>query len=135
MLDIDYFKTLNDTLGHRAGDHLLEFTGDLLRQCLRPQDLAVRYGGDEFVLILPAVTAKDARTIAERTVRLFAQQARLLEVNPKPSMSGGVASLWQHEPETPEGLLAIADEALYLSKRSGKSCVHIYGQHEPAATG
>lgn len=130
MLDVDNFKTLNDSLGHRAGDDLLRFIGELLRNSLRSQDLAIRYGGDEFILILPAVTAKDAASVAERTIRLFAQQARLLAVEPKPSMSAGIASLWQHEPETPEGLLGIADEALYTSKRSGKACVHVYGARE-----
>ena len=61
MMDVDNFKPLNDTLGHKAGDDLLKFIGDLLRQCVREEDLAIRFGGDEFLLILPGASAAEAR--------------------------------------------------------------------------
>ena len=126
MIDIDNFKTLNDTMGHKAGDDLLKFIGDLLRQCVREEDLAIRCGGDEFLLILPGASAAEARVIAERTVRLFAQQTRLLRVNPRPSMSAGVASYREHRPATPEALQAMADAALYAAKHAGKSQVLLF---------
>lgn len=126
MMDIDNFKLLNDTLGHHSGDELLQFTGELLRQCLREQDLAVRYGGDEFMLILPSVSPDQARAIAERTIAMFAQQSRLLAVTPKPSMSAGIASLQQHQPASAEDLLKMADSALYRAKHSGKARVTLY---------
>lgn len=131
MMDVDNFKPLNDSLGHRAGDALLSFTGELLRQCLRDQDLAVRYGGDEFLLILPSVAPEQARAIAERTIALFAQHTKLLDVPVKPAMSAGIASLGQHHPQSAEALLQMADAALYQAKAAGKARVNIY---RPART-
>ncbi len=120
MLDVDNFKVINDTLGHKAGDEVLRFTGELLRQCLREQDLAVRVGGDEFLLILPGVSAKNAHAVAERTLLLFGQQCRLLEVPIKPTMSAGIASVWQHRPADASELVHLADEAMYAAKKQGK---------------
>lgn len=125
LIDVDHFKEVNDTLGHKAGDELLVFVGELLEQCLREQDLAIRYGGDEFLLILPSVNVSNAASVAERTMRLFAQQARVLAVQPKPSMSAGVASLLAHHPDSSEQLLEMADQALYEAKRTGKSQVRV----------
>ncbi len=133
MVDIDYFKTFNDSLGHKAGDGLLTFVGELLKQCLREQDLAIRYGGDEFLLILPAVAARDARTITERLIRMFAQQAKVFTVTPKPTMSAGIASLQEHQPATPAALHELADQALYDAKNAGKSQVSISRPRRQAA--
>lgn len=126
MMDIDNFKPLNDTLGHPAGDELLKFAGELLGGCLREQDLAVRYGGDEFMLILPSVSPQQAQAIAERTIAMFAQQARLLPAAVRPSISAGIASLRQNRPASAESLLQMADSALYEAKRSGKSKTCLY---------
>jgi len=134
MIDVDNFKTLNDTLGHKAGDELLRFIGELLQQCVRAEDLAIRFGGDEFALLLPRVSARNAKTIAERMSRLFAQKAALLHVDPKPAVSVGVASLLDHCPDSPEDLIQMADLALYSAKHAGKSQVVIYRAHpEPAS--
>ena len=133
MVDVDHFKALNDTLGHKAGDDLLTFAGDLLRQCMREQDLAVRMGGDEFLLIYPAVSAEDAQKIAERLVRIFAQRAQLLAVKPKPTMSAGVASLWKHKAGSADELLEWADQALYAAKKGGRSQVRILDVQQQAA--
>jgi len=127
LIDVDHFKEVNDTLGHKAGDELLVFIGELLQQCLREQDMAVRYGGDEFLLVLPSVNVANAAAVAERTLRLFAQQARVLAVEPKPSMSAGVASLVAHLPCSADELLDMADHALYQAKRDGKSVVRVAG--------
>ncbi len=126
MIDLDNFKPLNDTLGHKAGDDLLRFTGDLLRQSVREEDLAIRYGGDEFLLILPGASAGDAQVIAERTVRLFAQQTKLIPIQPRPSMSAGIASFAAHRPASSQHLLEMADAALYAAKDAGKSQVAVY---------
>lgn len=128
VLDVDHFKNLNDRLGHRAGDRVLVFLGELLRQGLREEDLAIRYGGDEFLLVFPDVSAEEARQIAERACALFAQQMRTLKISPRPTMSGGVASLWQHHALTPTDLFELADEALYRVKHSGKAEVIIARQ-------
>jgi diguanylate cyclase (GGDEF)-like protein len=126
MMDLDHFKRLNDTLGHRAGDSLLEFTGELLRQCLRDQDIAVRYGGDEFVLVLPSVTPEQAQAIAERTIAMFNQRSKLLPIKTRPSMSAGIASLQRHRPQSAEDFLQMADAALYQAKFAGKGRAVIY---------
>lgn len=123
MLDVDNFKNLNDTKGHAAGDELLRFMGELLRQSVREGDLAVRFGGDEFILILPSVPLADAQKIAQRIVLLFNQQARLLSIEPRLSLSAGVASMWEHKPRSSGQLLQLADQALYDAKRAGKARV------------
>jgi diguanylate cyclase (GGDEF)-like protein len=126
MIDVDYFKSLNDTLGHRAGDEVIRFVGELLRQCVREEDLAIRYGGDEFLLVLPGLNAAMATKVADRIVKLFGQQARLLAVEPKPGMSAGVASLKEHRPGNPPAFLQMADQALYQAKKLGKARVCVY---------
>lgn len=128
MIDVDYFKQLNDTLGHQAGDELLEFTGELLKQCLREQDLAIRYGGDEFVLILPSVTSEQAYAIAERTIAMFAQRSKLLPVVTRPTISAGIASLSQHRAISAEQLLQMADTALYQAKFTGKGRAIVFSR-------
>lgn len=126
MIDVDNFKALNDTMGHKAGDELLAFIGELLRQSVRDCDLAIRYGGDEFLLILPCTAMAEAAAVAERLVRLFGQRAQLYAFDPKPSLSAGVASLLEHGPVNTADFLQMADQALYRAKHMGKSCVFTY---------
>lgn len=126
MLDLDHFKNLNDTLGHAAGDELLRFVGELLSQCVRADDFAARYGGDEFVLILPGVSARDALCMANRILALFAQRVRMMfEVHPGPTLSAGIASICDNTPRNHRQLLHLADEALLTAKRSGKRRAHV----------
>ena len=123
MFDLDNFKGLNDTLGHAAGDGVLSFVGELLRCSLRPSDIGLRCGGDEFVVILLDTDIDDARRTAERFTKLFAQRASLYKVSPTVSLSAGVASIDRHDPENGAGLLALADAGLYQAKRAGKGVV------------
>jgi len=126
MLDVDHFKTLNDNLGHVCGDELLKFAADLIRGAMRADDLAVRYGGDEFMLVLPSVSASDAEAIARRIVALFAQRTKLLpKVKKQPTLSAGVASLWTHGPGNADELIALADQALYAAKTDGRNGVGV----------
>jgi diguanylate cyclase (GGDEF)-like protein len=123
MIDLDHFKKVNDTLGHAAGDTLLQFVGQLLRECLRENDFAIRYGGDEFLLILPGVSVDNALRLIRRIMAMFAQRAKMIApIDPPPTMSAGVASIRHSQPATPGDLLEAADEALYGAKhRGGKS--------------
>lgn len=122
VIDVDHFKVLNDTLGHKAGDELLAFLGELIRATIRKgTDRAVRYGGDEFVVILPSTTAVAACKIGQRITSLFAQRTRSMKnVNPLPVLSAGIAALRQHQAGSWEDLLHQADAAMYCAKRSGR---------------
>lgn len=133
MMDLDRFKNLNDTAGHAAGDDVLEVAGQLLAQCARSQDVAIRYGGDEFLLILPGVRADDANRIAVRLVAMFTQQVKVMFPGSGVSMSAGVAGLLAHRPATPTALVEMADEALYDAKRAGRRCVRQFGRKTVAA--
>jgi diguanylate cyclase (GGDEF)-like protein len=126
MLDIDHFKHYNDSYGHQAGDCALAAVGSALGENIRPYDYAVRYGGEEFILILPDTTASDARIIAERIRELlrntdiFARDGNRL---PHITMSMGLAELKTHQ--TMSTLIEAADAALYRAKHAGRDCVAI----------
>jgi len=123
MLDLDNFKRHNDRYGHQAGDALLAFTGSLLIGTTRAEDVAIRYGGDEFLLILPDVSAAEAARVAERIIKLFAQHARQFHDRPPVSMSAGVASARADRAASGHELVAKADRALYKAKHRGKNDV------------
>lgn len=127
MMDVDNFKGYNDTHGHQVGDSLLQFIGSLLRGGIRPIDYAVRYGGDEFLLLLPDIDSKEAAIVAERLVRLFAQYAAQLSKDCGVSMSAGVACIPEVPCESGHELVKLADAALYTAKHGGKNAVVVGG--------
>jgi diguanylate cyclase (GGDEF)-like protein len=124
MVDVDRFKSFNDTFGHVAGDRALSAVAHILQNQFRTRDLLVRYGGDEFSILLPGVGVKEAITIAER-VRLAvsgdteSSDDSLIQIPVEISM--GVAQLKKHG--TFESLLKAADAALYRAKDSGRNAV------------
>ncbi len=126
LFDIDGFKQINDTEGHAAGDVVLQEVALAARGLIRGGDIACRYGGDEFVLVLPETTRQTTRQRGER-LRVAIKQlqvqyhARLLEPI---TISAGIAIYPQHG-STREELLRAADKALYLGKQSGKDCVEM----------
>lgn len=123
LLDIDWFKAVNDTYGHPAGDAVLRSVGTALSRTIRKEDLAARYGGEEFVLLFRAVSLEDARTSAERIRRVVEAmeipwQRHALRV----TVSVGVATAHRDRMcSSPSELLALADLALYAAKRGGRN--------------
>jgi len=124
MVDVDKFKSFNDTFGHVAGDRALSAVAHILQSQFRPRDLLVRYGGDEFSILLPGVGANEAITIAERVRQTVSgdtesSEDSLIQIPVEISM--GVAQLEKHG--TFESLLKAADAALYRAKDSGRNAV------------
>ena len=118
LFDIDHFKAYNDEYGHLAGDAALGRLGETLRRATRGDDLAFRYGGEEFLLLLPEVDLNGAIAVAER-VRVAAAEDRASGLPPF-TVSGGVALCDPADGRDPEPLLRRADAALYLAKRAGR---------------
>ncbi|MDX1483814.1 MAG: PleD family two-component system response regulator [Alphaproteobacteria bacterium] len=126
MLDIDFFKNVNDNYGHGVGDMVLkEFAGRVVRS-IREFDTAARRGGEEFVVVMPECDATVAATVAERLRGLVAETPFDAGEDGKVdvTVSIGVASR-KDETDTAEGLLARADEALYEAKRNGRNRVEV----------
>ena len=135
ILDIDDFKQVNDTYGHLQGDEVLKTIGAILLEESRGVDEPARYGGEEFVLALPETGAEGALEVAER-VRLRVERARVPHIDGTGALqvtaSVGVATMPGAAGDM-RSLIAIADEALYAAKRSGKNrCVQAEPSHEPA---
>jgi diguanylate cyclase (GGDEF)-like protein len=119
MADLDYFKRLNDTMGHEAGDRALKLFADTARGVVRDRDHVVRWGGEEFALLLPGVNAERAAEVVAR-LRAALAQAHLLSGTPIFTASFGIAdSTMARDRET---LIRLADEALYRSKQAGRDC-------------
>lgn len=131
MLDLDNFKKLNDSKGHGAGDDLLRHVGELLRGSIRQGDHAVRYGGDEFVLLLTRTNLEGGQLLAERIVRMFGQYAACLDTKPRVGMSAGITTSAGSARIDAWALIAEADDALYRSKAAGKGTVRCAVSAEP----
>ncbi len=122
MLDVDEFKSYNDSFGHPAGDVALRVVGDILKESLRGADVAARYGGEEFAILLPQTAAEEAAQIAER-IRRHVEKADL--PGRQVTISVGIACL-SKEVETPRDLISAADVALYAAKNRGRNNVQIF---------
>ena len=121
MLDIDFFKRINDELGHMVGDDVLRAFAHRLRDCLRPSDFCARFGGEEFVVVLPETSAVAALDVAERIRKVVAQSPILEKPRVQATVSIGVAT--KEQGQSIGELLAAADAAVYLAKNAGRNQV------------
>jgi len=131
MIDIDHFKSVNDTHGHAAGDLVLQQLSQCLRTTARKEDSVCRWGGEEFLMICPNVGAQECVRMAERLRKLVEQirinsEGKVIQV----TISSGVAS-WSAQSQHVEQMLGQADKALYKAKNGGRNVVCL---HEPTQT-
>ncbi|MFH1075507.1 MAG: diguanylate cyclase, partial [Pseudomonadota bacterium] len=124
MMDLDHFKNVNDTYGHPAGDRMLIEMSRILKEAVRLGDIACRYGGEEFTVILPSTDIKSAALVAERLRRSVEahkvqHEQHILSI----TISIGIATISNIQGQQPEELIQLADDALYMAKREGRNRV------------
>ena len=133
MTDIDHFKQFNDTFGHQTGDQVLRLVAKTIQSTVRDSDIACRYGGEEFIIILPKTHLEGARTLANK-IRVAIEETELLKNSKNRSLgkitaSFGVSLLQENDSETT--LIERADLALYAAKRNGRNCVEMQENNPP----
>jgi diguanylate cyclase (GGDEF)-like protein len=122
MIDVDHFKSYNDSFGHPAGDHVLKLIAHAFRETLRTADVAARYGGEEFAILLPHTSGEEAAVIAER----IRQRVERTEFpHRRVTISLGVAG-YSKEFEEPKDWITAADMALYEAKEQGRNIIRVY---------
>jgi diguanylate cyclase (GGDEF)-like protein len=121
MMDLDELKAINDRFGHFMGDRVLRGVGDVIRDGVRKIDISARYGGDEFVVLLPETDPTGAYVLAEK-IRIGVAEFAMPGTDARTSLSLGVVS-YPDDGKNPDELMISADRAMYASKRSGKNRV------------
>ncbi len=132
LLDLDHFKEYNDTYGHLEGDKVLVRFSQIIKSCLRTNDSAYRYGGEEFTVILPVTSSDEAKTVAQR-IRSALEAERFSPENEEDvriTISIGVTE-YQHKEEL-STFIQRADKAMYLSKQNGRNKVTMIRAEDPA---
>ncbi len=126
-MDLDYFKAVNDTLGHAAGDHVLKVVAQILEAEIRTSDTAARVGGDEFVVIMPGlVDTRGLYRIAKRIIERITEPTEFEGATCKVSASIGITRSTIYDAPLAEQMLADADTALYASKHAGRAQARLF---------
>ncbi len=129
MLDIDYFKKINDIYGHKTGDLVLREFAQLLKKHSRKSDVVARYGGEEFIMLLPQTSVEGALLEAERIrTAIDGHVFKSLKDKRKLSISIGIASSPNKKIKSHDDLIACSDDALFNAKKGGRNRVEIYGK-------
>jgi diguanylate cyclase (GGDEF)-like protein len=134
VMDVDFFKAVNDSGGHQAGDDVLKLVAGAIEEACRKADLPARFGGDEFAVLLPETAAVDAEAVAERIRQAVDKlPIRVGGTEFHVTMSVGIADLNSGEINSPGAMLGLADRALYAAKQNGRNCaVQAHNLHENA---
>ena len=128
FIDLDNFKQVNDVHGHKAGDHLLVSVSRILQQRLRESDTLARWGGDEFVIVLPEIKKiSDVRDVSESLMKMLEMELQAEGFDTIVTLSIG-AAIYPDDADTAESLLMQADKALYLAKDQGRNNVQVYAE-------
>ncbi|MFA4918937.1 MAG: diguanylate cyclase [Thermodesulfovibrionales bacterium] len=120
MIDVDYFKRVNDEYGHRTGDIVLKEISDIIKSCLRKVDTVARWGGEEFVVLLPRTKKEDSYVAAERILNTISEYT-FTGVNRQITVSIGIAGIPDPSIDTAEKLVDASDVAMYEAKSSGRN--------------
>jgi diguanylate cyclase (GGDEF)-like protein len=130
MVDIDHFKRVNDQYGHDAGDAVLRETAARIRKAVREIDVVTRYGGEEFLLVLPSTNFSGALSVADRVWRAVGGEPfSVANTSERVSISLGVAVFPSRDIKTKDQLIKAADKALYQAKGDGRDRICVY-QHQ-----
>lgn len=137
FIDLDHFKRINDTYGHQVGDEVLKETGRILRASIRNSDKAVRYGGEEFVVLLPGSTRSGASSVALRIMKAFNETRHNLGPGKVLSVTASIGLAIRDENSdfaTADELIGAADQAVYRAKRQGRNRLVVFGSEDDPIT-
>ena len=129
MIDVDFFKNVNDTYGHDVGDQIIVAIGKVLRESIRESDLAIRYGGEEFLVLLHNATHKGALTVAQKIHQTFA--SLLFDVGDEEVIQKTISigmSQYPKDGDTIWKCIKFADKALYVAKTTGRNKIVEYAK-------
>ena len=124
MLDIDHFKCINDTYGHRTGDQVLKETAGVIKRCIREVDTAARWGGEEFIVLLPETKKENAAAFASRLMAAISD-LQVPCIKKQITISVGIASIPDPSIETGEKLINVSDLAMYEAKGKGRNRIEV----------
>jgi len=131
MFDIDYFKDINDTYGHRIGDIVLREFAQLVRGHSRKSDILARYGGEEFIMLMPQTSLKGAIAEAERIRKIISDYQYMdLDEKERITVSIGITCGPDKKIRTPDDLITLADDALFTAKKKGRNQIVLYPLRE-----